>query len=159
MDNLQLQKLVEQISREKFQKEFKHVAFFNPRLRTTGGRYLLQSHNIEINKKYYEERGIEELVGIIKHELCHYHLHLERKGYQHRDRDFRELLRKVDAPRFCKPLTSNQVRKKVRILQYQCKECHQIYRRKRKVDTSKYACGKCRGALIYQGFKEEETAK
>ena len=29
---------------------------------------------------------MEELIGIIKHELCHYHLHLEGKGYQHRDR-------------------------------------------------------------------------
>ena len=38
---------------------------------------------------------MEELIGIIKHELCHYHLHLEGKGYQHRDKDFKELLKKV----------------------------------------------------------------
>ncbi|MGW6300597.1 SprT family protein, partial [Peribacillus butanolivorans] len=52
MDNQQLQKLVEDISKKDFQKAFRHLACFNPRLRTTGGRYLLRSHNIEINKKY-----------------------------------------------------------------------------------------------------------
>lgn len=94
MDNLQLQKLVEEISLKDFKKAFRHVATFNPRLRTTGGRYLLRSHNIEINKKYLDERGVGEMIGIIKHELCHYHLHLEKKGYQHRDADFKQLLKK-----------------------------------------------------------------
>ena len=88
MNQEQLQKLVEDISVTTFKKRFVHSAYFNSRLRTTGGRYLLQSHNIEINKKYYDEQGVEELVGIIKHELCHYHLHLEKKGYQHKDPDF-----------------------------------------------------------------------
>ena len=55
---------------------------------------FFESHNIEINKKHYEEFGIEELIGIIKHELCHYHLHIEKRGYKHRDQDFKELLKK-----------------------------------------------------------------
>ena len=64
---------------------------------------------------------MEELIGIIKHELCHYHLHIEGKGYQHRDRDFKQLLQKVDAPRFCSPLPANKVtRKPKRILTYIC---------------------------------------
>ena len=66
--------------------DFIHQALFNPRLITTGGRYLLYSHNIEINKKYLDQLGMDELIGIIKHELCHYHLHLEGKGYKHRIR-------------------------------------------------------------------------
>ena len=74
----------------------------------------MQSHNIEINKKYLDELGIEELIGIIKHELCHYHLHIEGKGYQHRDRDFKQLLQKVDAPRFCSPLPANKVTRKAK---------------------------------------------
>ena len=48
--------------------------------------------------------GEKELIGIIKHELCHYHLHLEGKGYQHQDQEFKKLLKKVGAPRFCTPL-------------------------------------------------------
>ena len=159
MDNPQLQKLVEEISLKDFQREFKHQASFNPRLRTTGGRYLLGSHNIEINKKYLEECGIEELIGIIKHELCHYHLHLEKKGYQHRDPDFKYLLKKTGAPRFCTPLPSNQIKKNRNTIQYICEQCQQVYLRKKRIDTTRFVCGKCRGTLIYQGFKEKEIKK
>ncbi|MFD6441777.1 SprT family protein [Peribacillus sp. NPDC060186] len=159
MDNQQLQKLVEDISVKDFQKTFRHLACFNPRLRTTGGRYLLRSHNIEINKKYLDERGVEELIGIIKHELCHYHLHLEKKGYQHRDADFKCLLEKVGAPRFCKPLPSNQLKRKMNTIQYRCENCQELYIRKKRIDTTRFVCGKCRGTLIYQGFKGKETNK
>lgn len=142
-----LQELVEMISIRDFNKPFRHRARFNNRLQTTGGRYLLGSHDIELNPKYYVERGEEELIGIIKHELCHYHLHIEGKGYKHRDRDFRELMKKVDAPRFCKPLDSVTKRRVMTQYLYECSACHQRYVRKRKVDTSRYVCGKCKGKL------------
>ncbi|MFC0274448.1 SprT family protein [Metabacillus herbersteinensis] len=145
MDNNQLQKLVEDISMKSFGKRFRHQASFNKRLRTTGGRYLLRSHNIDINQRYYEEFGLEELIGIIKHELCHYHLHLEGKGYQHRDRDFKELLAKVGAPRFCSPLKLEKVPRK--ILVYCCKSCSQKYTRRKRVNTTRYLCGKCGGKI------------
>ena len=73
---------------------------------------MLSSHNIELNRKYLLEHGQSELVGIIKHELCHYHLHLEGKGYKHRDKDFRDLLQKVGAPRFCTPLQTKRHKRK-----------------------------------------------
>ncbi len=85
---------------------------FNSRLRTTGGRYLLNTHNIELNYRYYEMYGKEELVGIVKHELCHYHLHIAGRGYKHRDKDFRELLKAVDAPRFCKRMINEEREKR-----------------------------------------------
>lgn len=113
MDNKELQKLTENISETYFKKPFRHQALFNDRLKTTGGRYLLTSHNIELNRKYLIEHGREELIGIIKHELCHYHLHLEGKGYKHRDRDFRVLLQQVNAPRFCTPLKKKTEAKKL----------------------------------------------
>ncbi|GMB09913.1 SprT family protein [Thermolongibacillus altinsuensis] len=144
MNDDMLQKLVEQVSLTFFHKPFKHKAIFNNRLRTTGGRYILSSHNIEINRKYYEQFGQEELIQIIKHELCHYHLHLEGKGYRHCDRDFRELLKQVQAPRFCKPLSSP---KQIKQHRYICSTCHFIYVRKRKVDTNRYVCGRCRGKI------------
>ncbi|ANB62385.1 SprT family protein [Anoxybacteroides amylolyticum] len=146
MEQNELQQLVETISWQFFQKPFRHQAIFNSRLRTTGGRYLLRSHNIEINPKHYETFGKEELISIIKHELCHYHLHLEGKGYRHRDRDFRELLQKVNAPRYCQPLPSR--RKSVQpIYTYICVQCSFVYQRKRKVNTNRYVCGKCKGTL------------
>lgn len=148
MNDQQLQRLVEKISLEYFRQPFRHQAYFNKSLRTTGGRYLLQSGNIEINKKYYDVYGMDELVGIIKHELCHYHLHQNGLGYQHRDRDFKELAKKVGAPRFCTPLPEDKTKKrKVAIHKYQCTICHLIYKRKRRVNTEKYVCGKCGGKL------------
>ncbi|MBP3041008.1 SprT family protein [Bacillaceae bacterium Marseille-Q3522] len=142
MNNEDLQKLVERISITFFHKPFLHKAVFNPRLRTIGGRYMLMSHHIEINKKYYEQFGENEIIDIIKHELCHYHLHLEGKGYKHRDADFRRLMREVDAPRYCSSLVEKKPLKT-----YQCVNCRQMYYRKRAIDTKRYVCGKCRGKL------------
>jgi SprT-like protein len=152
MDNHELQMLVEEISNTYFEKPFRHKAVFNTRLRTTGGRYLLKSHNIEMNKKYLEQLGKEELIGIIKHELCHYHLHLEGRGYKHSDRDFKSLLDKVGAPRFCSTLPETlEKRKRQNSVTYLCTECSQVYKRKRKLDTKKYVCGRCRGKLALVG--------
>ncbi|MFC7394887.1 SprT family protein [Scopulibacillus cellulosilyticus] len=146
MTNNELQELVERISLEWFNKPFKHRATFNNRLRTTGGRYLLSSHHLEFNPKQLDVYGEEELIKIIKHELCHYHLHIEGKGYQHRDRDFQDLLSQVGGSRYCQsiPGTRNQTRN---IHVYKCQKCGEVYYRKKTIDTKKYVCGKCRGKL------------
>ena len=146
LDNEQLQRLTEMISLQYFGKPFRHQATFNRRLRTVGGRYLLGSHNIELNFKHFQAYGEKELVGIIKHELCHYHLHLEGKGYMHRDADFRRLLEDVGAPRFCTPLETKKQRIS-KIYLFQCQSCKLEYKRKRNLDVRKYVCGKCRGKL------------
>ncbi|MFC4182913.1 SprT family protein [Saccharococcus thermophilus] len=147
MEQSDLQKLVERVSLQFFQKPFQHTATFNPRLRTTGGRYILQTHNIELNKKYYESFGEEELIAIIKHELCHYHLHLEGKGYRHRDKDFRDLLRQVQAPRYCRQLPQQTQKRAKKIYVYVCSKCGLTYQRKKRVNTNRYVCGKCGGRL------------
>lgn len=149
MDNLELQQLVEKISIAHFGELFRHKAIFNLRLRSTGGRYLLHNHNIEINKKYLEQFGENEVMGIIKHELCHYHLHLAGKGYQHRDLDFKLLLKKVGAPRFCSRLPGTSIKSPDRrILLYKCTKCHLQYKRRRAIDINRYVCGKCKGKLV-----------
>ncbi|MBA4536824.1 SprT family protein [Bacillus aquiflavi] len=147
MKNEDLQKLVEKISLQYFQQSFHHQAYFNKRLRTTGGRYLLNSHHIEINKKYYDQLGEKELIGIIKHELCHYHLHIAGKGYRHKDKDFKELMAKVNAPRFCSVLPEALEKRKTKSLTYVCTSCNYVYKRQRKVNTKRYVCGKCKGTL------------
>jgi SprT-like protein len=166
LEQQELQQLVEKISIESFGKPFKHQAVFNSRLRTTGGRYILETHNIELNPKYYEEWGLSELVGIIKHELCHYHLHLEGKGYKHRDADFKQLLKKVNAPRYCKPLKSLEKKKMQQPMHvYVCSRCGHKYVRKRRVNTIRFVCGFCKGKLIKMNlslhssinFIEEDT--
>ena len=147
MENESLQKLVEELSNTYFQRPFLHQASFNPRLRTTGGRYLLKTGNIELNLLYYKEHGFDELKGIILHELCHYHLHLTGKGYKHQDKDFKELLKKVGAPRYCKPLASIKRKSVVYKYKYICTGCEQPFLRKRKVDLKRFVCGKCKSPL------------
>ncbi|GIN15716.1 protein SprT [Shouchella clausii] len=148
MTNKELQQLTETISLAFFKRPFTHTARFNNRLRTTGGRYLLKSHDIELNPKQYERYGKEELIGIIKHELCHYHLHLEGKGYKHGDKDFQEWLAKTGAPRYCKTAQDEQI-----ILVYTCTSCSRIYHRRRKINTQKYVCGNCHGKLKFLSKK------
>jgi SprT-like protein len=148
MTNEELQVLVEEVSLQYFQKPFRHQAIFNSRLKTTGGRYLLKTHNIEINKRYLEQLGKDELIGIIKHELCHYHLHLEKKGYKHQDKDFKNLMMLVGAPRFCKQLPDRpKTNRSAKIYIYSCSGCSLVFKRKRKVDIKKFVCGRCKGKL------------
>jgi len=145
MNDYEVNELVKRISLQFFQKPFVHNASFNYRLRSTGGRYLLYNHNIELNKKSFDIYGLEELIGIIKHELCHYHLHIQGEGYKHRDLSFKKLLNSVDGTRFSKTL----VRNKRTTYNYKiiCKKCNQIYYRKRKINIKKRRCGKCYGKL------------
>jgi SprT-like protein len=141
----ELLELVNKISLEFFSKPYIDDVKFNSRLRTTGGRYLPSKRIIELNPKYYYETDMDEFIGIIKHELCHYHLHIEGKGYKHGDPEFKELLRQTGSPRHCKPLPSNSNRSKHT---YRCLKCNQVYKRVRRVDLKRYRCGRCRGKLI-----------
>ena len=143
MSNEQLQALVEQISQEFFGHPFTHRAYFNNRLKTTGGRYLLASHDIELNQKMLTEHGLETLIGTIKHELCHYHLHLTGRGYRHRDREFKALLAQVSGLRFA---PASQKRAKYC---YRCEKCQTVYQRQRRINLQKFVCGRCRGKLVF----------
>ncbi|MFC7322029.1 SprT family protein [Halobacillus campisalis] len=140
----ELQQWTDQVSRRFFGKPYIDYVEFNPRLRTTGGRYIPSRRTIQLNPKYLRELGEEEFEGIIKHELCHYHLHIEGKGFNHRDRTFKDLLRKTGSPRFCKPLPSE---KEKQHHTYKCSTCGQKYTRKKKINVSRFVCGKCKGKL------------
>ena len=112
MTDEELTALTQQISVEKFQKMFKHRVSFNQRLRTTGGRYVLSTGNIEVNPKSMNNYGHQEVIDIVKHELCHYHLHLEGKGYKHQDREFQELLKQVGGAMHCNSLEQYRLKQK-----------------------------------------------
>lgn len=145
MEQIQLEQLINELSLTFFGKSYTDKVSFNNRLRTTGGRYLPTKRLIELNPKYLEELGIEEFCGIIKHELCHYHLHIEGKGYKHGDVTFKQLLAETGSPRHCQPLPTMD---KEPVHVYQCTICKQRYPRKRVLNTSKYRCGKCKGKLL-----------
>lgn len=145
MGEHELHQVVHDISMAFFKKPYNDKVKYNYRLRSTGGRYIPSKRLIEINPKYAAEMGEEEVKGIIKHELCHYHLHVEGKGFKHGDQDFKSLLNKTSSPRHCKPLPSTIMREKHI---YTCKNCSHVYKRKRRVDVKKYRCGKCNGKLV-----------
>ncbi|UHA76087.1 SprT family protein [Paenibacillus sp. 481] len=146
--NRQLQAWVEQISIRDFGKPFRHQVSWNARLKSTGGRYLLRTHHIEMNPKQWAANGADEVESIIKHELCHYHLHLEGGGYRHRDAEFKALLAKVGGSRFCKALPDTRIKRQEPYrYRLECTSCGQVYLRKRKVDIRRYACGRCHGPL------------
>ncbi|EDP68865.1 hypothetical protein CAT7_06478 [Carnobacterium sp. AT7] len=152
MNQIELQVLVEKTSLDCFGLPFQHQATFNNRLRTTGGRYHLKSHHLDFNLKVLETFGADEFLGVIKHELCHYHLHLSGKGFQHKDKEFKQLLTEVGGSRFVKSLGNPKPVKK-RVV-YQCQSCAQFIYRQRKVNTQKYVCGQCSGKLLYIKIQE-----
>ena len=148
MNNNQLQKLVEELSLSYFKRPFTHKATFNNRLRTRGGDVTFkvsgfrkvvdkESLQMHINPKLMNlPEGNQELVGVIKHELAHYHLLLTKGTHQENDKDFRYLLKQLDAPKYS-PIKPNY---KTAYL-YQCAgpQHHQITRNRR-LDTKKYVC-------------------
>jgi SprT-like protein len=143
LNNQELQKLVQQISLKSFSKPFQHKAYFNQRLRTTGGRYHLSSHNIDINPKMLSEHSIDVLIGIIKHELCHYHLHLAGYSGKHNTIAFKKMLQSTGGLRYAPTLKENNSKYWV----YVCIHCQHQYIRRRRININKYACGKCHGKL------------
>jgi len=154
MEHNELQDLVKEISLQYFDRPFLHNARFNKRLKTTGGRYLINSHDLELNYRSYVQYGIGELTQIIKHELCHYHLHIQGKGYKHRDSDFKSCLYRTGGSRYARPVSL----RKERSYQYQliCQSCGQTYLRKYKIDSKKYRCGRCNGSLMMKKFNRNE---
>ncbi|MBW9235681.1 hypothetical protein JQK62_26520, partial [Leptospira santarosai] len=63
------------------------------------------------------------LKASFRHELCHYHLHIEGKGYKHRDKEFKDLLKVTKSPRFCANLGSVKRKKKETQHVYACISC------------------------------------
>lgn len=142
---MDLTEYVAVVSMEDFGKSFDHQAYWNSRLRSTGGRFFPRDGHLDFNHRILDIHGIETFRKVVRHELCHYHLFFEKKGYRHGDRDFKELLQAVDGLRFAPPLEEKKSKH-----QYQCQQCGQIYRRQRQVNLAKYRCGRCRGNLYKQ---------
>lgn len=53
MNENELQNLVEEISLKYFDRPFKHRVKINRRMTTTGGRYHLDDHHLEINAHFF----------------------------------------------------------------------------------------------------------
>ncbi|WP_373842057.1 SprT family protein [Limosilactobacillus sp.] len=143
MTNQELQTLTEKWSLKYFQRPFRHRIFFNRRLKTTGGRYHLSDHHIDINPLMLTEFDEDNLRRVVLHELCHYHLHLTGQDYHHRSLAFRRLLAAVGGSRYAPP-TSKVRHRQVKWL-YQCQGCGVLVPRQRRFNTRRYVCRRCGG--------------
>ena len=114
---------VRQVSLEDFGREFRHQAEWNARLQTTGGRFFPKDRHLDFNPKIYQTFGLETFRKIVRHELCHYHLYDQGKGYRHKDPAFKQLLQQVDGLRFTPPLPEKSRKKRVYL--YRCSHCRQ----------------------------------
>lgn len=150
--NKTLLAFVQWVSITDFGKPFEHEARFNARLRSTGGRFFPKDLHLDFNEKMYDTFSEDIFRQIVQHELVHYHLYREGKGYKHGDADFKKLLIQVGGLRFAPPLSDmpNVI--------YSCADCGQVYQRKRRINTQKYRCGKCRGPLKLQTSERESKS-
>lgn len=139
---MNLTNYVRQVSLEDFGLVFHHQAFWNTRLRTTGGRFFPKDGHLDFNPKHFEQHGEAIFRQIVRHELCHYHLYFQGKGYRHQDSEFKALLAQVGGLRFAPRLQETGVKHL-----YYCLNCGQTYPRKRRLNLNKYRCGKCKGQL------------
>ena len=140
---MNLTEYVQEVSREDFGRPFRHEARWNSRLRTTGGRFFPKDGHLDFNPKMLEAHGLDLFRKIVRHELCHYHLFFEKKGYRHGDRDFKQLLQEVGGLRF-----APQIEERVQSFHhYSCQSCGQLYQRRRRINIQKYRCGRCQGQL------------
>ena len=140
---MNLNEYIKQVSLEDFGWEFRHQAFWNKRLRTTGGRFFPKDGHLDFNPKIYEAFGLGTFRKIVRHELVHYHLYYQGKGYRHKDSDFKELLKQVGGLRYTPSISSLEGK-----LHYQCQQCHAGFYRQRRIDLKRYRCGRCKGKLL-----------
>lgn len=150
MTNAELQALTKQWSLKYFERPFTHQVIFNPRLKTTGGRYHLDDHHIDINPLMLTEFDLANLKKVVLHELCHYHLHLAGSGYRHRDREFQALLALVGGSRYAPPTSKAKRRAPLRWA-YQCQRCGKVIARRRRFNPACYRCGYCGGKIKFTG--------
>lgn len=139
---MDLTSYVQKVSLEDFGKPFRHQAVWNRRLRTSGGRFFPKDGHLDFAPRILEEYGEAVFRQVVRHELTHYHLYFEKKGYKHGDADFKRLLKEVDGLRYAPPP------KNIKRLTYVCSACGQHFQRQRRIQLDRYRCGACGGRLM-----------
>ena len=147
MTDEQLQRWVEYISLRDFGRPFEHRATFNRRLRATGGRYFLKTHHIEISSAHYQAYGKEESEWK-KSSNTNFVITICTGRGGGFVTGFR--ISSIASKNRRKPLlpSAHPHRTPSEPIRYllRCRQCEAVYYRKRKVDTSRYVCGRCRGS-------------
>lgn len=125
----------------------------NNRLRSTLGRYVMDSHGapirIELSGNILTYGTKETIIGVLKHECIHYAYHVQGKNMQDGNPDFELALKHFNAP-------STETLKVGKYYVYECEQCKKIgeSRLKRLVARpSNYRTSCCRAQLRIIGEK------
>lgn len=125
----------------------------NNRLRSTLGRYVMDSHGepirIELSGNVLMYGKKETIIGVLKHECIHYAYHIQGKNMQDGDPEFELALKHLNAP-------STETLKVGKYYLYECEQCLQIgesrlQRLANRPDDYRTSC--CRAKLRITGKK------
>ncbi|GAH85578.1 unnamed protein product, partial [marine sediment metagenome] len=117
---------------------------YNPRLRTTLGRALLDARRVELNTRLLREHP-EELVSLLAHELAHVVVHIRHGRVSPHGAPFRALMRRLGlSPRATHSLPTRHLRRRRRRYLYlhRCGNCSYTFLARRvRRDLHCRACG------------------
>jgi SprT-like protein len=133
----------------------------NGRLKTTCGRFVYIKYrngiskpkNVEMNKYFVENNEAVVVLDVLRHELVHYALFMQRKPHSDGDSYFEKELRRlgVVSQNTIDKYTIASKPKKYHYYQCASTSCAVTYKRSRALDKNKrYRC-KCGGRLIDKG--------
>lgn len=133
------------------------VVKFNSRLKVSAGRASKEAtdkhHIIEINPKYYDQFGIDRIDGTFRHEIAHvvcYELYKDR----YHSMQFKKLCvvfdgtmnKQMAGDKFTNNGTNDYIKSSYK-WHYECPDCNNSFRRKRKISDKKIwscVCTKCK---------------
>lgn len=139
MDTQDLYQLANSLSLQFWQKPLTIKVVWNTRLRSSAGRYIYSKagpQRIEVSYQEYIDYGLAEVVNILKHELCHFHLHQQNKAFQDGSVVFKQECQRVGAQLTAKP-------RAVKYVQIFCSSCGQLlgYRQRIRKNLISSCCG------------------
>lgn len=105
--------------------------------RTTGQTRPL---NITISGNLIKHYTQEEVLDTLKHECVHYALYMLGKPYRDGQAYFENTLKRLGIG------STRTIEFKGIVHNYTCTSCNEKFQRKRRFNTSKYRCGRCKEA-------------
>ena len=125
----------------------------NNRLRSTLGRYVIDSNDIpiriELSGNVLTYGNKETIIGVLKHECIHYAYHVQGKNMHDGDPEFELALKRFNAP-------STETLKVGKYYVFECEQCKKVGESRLKrlaVHPSNYRTSCCKAKLRLTGEK------
>ena len=122
------------------------------RMTSTFGKFVLirdrltgetKSKEIVISSNLYNYHGYHKMIDTLKHECIHYALYTLDKPFRDGETYFENTLKEHGVS------STRTTAYKGKAHLYTCKSCDNSFKQKRRFNTDKYVCSKCKGQLKY----------